>query len=94
MIMQTAISSSGQLNLFSDYKQKLTSLIGEEAMTRILSEAVFFTVMGANDLLNNYFTLPVRRHQYDIPGYVDFVVSNAVNFTLVNSYSIFHPYYF
>ena len=94
MIMQTAISSSGQLNLFSDYKQKLTSLIGEEAMTSILSEAVFFTVMGANDLLNNYFTLPVRRHQYDIPGYVDFVVSNAVNFTLVNSYSIYHPYYF
>ncbi|EAZ36939.1 hypothetical protein OsJ_21276 [Oryza sativa Japonica Group] len=80
--ISTAISSSGQLNLFSDYKQKLTSLIGEEAMTRILSEAVFFTVMGANDLLNNYFTLPVRRHQYDIPGYVDFVVSNAVNFTL------------
>ncbi|EEC80567.1 hypothetical protein OsI_22891 [Oryza sativa Indica Group] len=80
--ISTAISSSGQLNLFSDYKQKLTSLIGEEAMTSILSEAVFFTVMGANDLLNNYFTLPVRRHQYDIPGYVDFVVSNAVNFTL------------
>lgn len=63
-------------------------------MTHILSEAVFFTVMGANDLLNNYFTLPVRRHQYDIPGYVDFLVSNAVNFILVNSYAIFHPYYF
>ncbi|KAF0904455.1 hypothetical protein E2562_034565 [Oryza meyeriana var. granulata] len=81
-IPSTAISSSGQLDLFSDYKQKLTSLIGEEAMTRVLSKAVFFTVMGANDILNNYFSLPVRQHQYDIPGYVDFLVSNAVNFTL------------
>uniref|UniRef100_A0A0D9WQG7 Uncharacterized protein n=1 Tax=Leersia perrieri TaxID=77586 RepID=A0A0D9WQG7_9ORYZ len=78
----TAISSSGQLDLFSDYKQKLTSLIGEEAMTRVISEAVFFTVMGANDILNNYFTLPVRRHQYDIASYIEFLVSNAVDFTL------------
>ncbi|XP_006656957.1 GDSL esterase/lipase EXL1-like [Oryza brachyantha] len=81
-IPSTAISSSGQLDLFSDYKQKLASLIGEEAMTRVISEAVFFTVMGANDLLNNYFILPVRRHQYDVPGYVDFLASNAVNFLL------------
>ncbi|KAL5200511.1 hypothetical protein ABZP36_021714 [Zizania latifolia] len=80
--ISSAIPSTGQIDLFSDYKKKLTALIGEEAMTRVISEAAFFTVMGANDIVNNYFTFPLRRHEYDLPSYVEFLVSNAVNFTL------------
>ncbi|KAM3295674.1 hypothetical protein ACQJBY_038147 [Aegilops geniculata] len=51
-------------------------------MTRVISEGIYFTVMGANDLANNYFTIPLRRHQYDLPSYVKFLVSSAVNFTM------------
>ena len=81
--MQSTLSSTDQLKLFHDYKQKLTALVGEKEMTRVISQGVFVTLMGANDIINNYFLLPLRRHQYDLPSYVDFVVSSAINFTKV-----------
>ncbi|CAN6221313.1 unnamed protein product [Urochloa humidicola] len=79
--LATTLSSTNQLELFRDYKEKLRALVGEEEMKRVISEGVFFTVMGANDIVNNYFTLPLRRHEYDIPSYVEFLVSSAINFT-------------
>jgi hypothetical protein len=82
-MLQTATSSTGQLELFADYKERLKALVGEEETARIVSQAIFFTVMGANDLANNYFSLPFRRHHYDLPSYVKFLVSSAVNFTTV-----------
>ena len=83
LLLQTATSSTGQLELFLDYKERLKALVGEEETSRLISEGIYFTVMGANDLANNYFTLPLRRHQYDLPSYVNFLVSSAVNFTMV-----------
>lgn len=83
-MLQTAISSTGQLDLFLQYKEKLKALVGEQMMTRVISEGIYFTVMGANDLANNYFSpIPLRRHEYDLPSYVDFLVSSAINFTVV-----------
>ncbi|CAL5047861.1 unnamed protein product [Urochloa decumbens] len=79
--LATTLSSTNQLELFADYKEKLRALVGEEEMERVISEGVFFTVMGANDIVNNYFTLPLRRHEYDLPSYVEFLVSSAINFT-------------
>ncbi|CAN6163980.1 unnamed protein product [Urochloa humidicola] len=79
--LATTLSSTNQLELFGDYKEKLRALVGEEEMERVISEGVFFTVMGANDIVNNYFTLPLRRHEYDLPSYVEFLVSSAINFT-------------
>lgn len=79
--LATTLSSADQLQLFQDYKDKLAALAGEEEMERVVSQAVYFTVMGANDIVNNYFILPIRRHQYDLSSYVDFLVSSAINFT-------------
>jgi hypothetical protein len=77
------LSSTDQLELFREYKERLRDLVGEEEMGRVISEGVFLTVMGANDIANNYFALPLRRHEYDLPSYVEFLVSSAVNFTKV-----------
>nr|CAB3470582.1 unnamed protein product [Digitaria exilis] len=79
--LATTLSSTDQLQLFSDYKEKLIALVGEEEMTRVISQGVFFTVMGANDIINDYFSIPLRRHEYDLPSYVEFLVSSAINFT-------------
>ncbi|CAN6274101.1 unnamed protein product [Urochloa humidicola] len=79
--LATTLSSTNQLELFGDYKEKLRALVGEEEMERVISEGIFFTVMGANDIVNNYFALPLRRHEYDLPSYVEFLVSSAINFT-------------
>nr|CAB3468098.1 unnamed protein product [Digitaria exilis] len=80
----TTLSSTDQLQLFSDYKEKLIALVGDEEMTRVISQGVFFTVMGANDIINDYFSVPLRRHEYDLPSYVEFLVSSAINFTKVS----------
>ncbi|RLM56277.1 GDSL esterase/lipase EXL3-like [Panicum miliaceum] len=79
--LATTLSSTDQLDIFRDYKEKLRALVGEEEMTRVISKAVYFTVMGENDILNNYFIVPLRRHEYDLPSYVDFLVSSTINFT-------------
>ncbi|XBI01407.1 hypothetical protein VPH35_130187 [Triticum aestivum] len=68
-IPATATSSTGQLELFLEYKEKLKTLVGEEEATRVISEGIYFTAMGANDIANNYFSIPLRRHQYDLPSY-------------------------
>ena len=81
--MQTARSSAEQLELSHDYKEKVAAIVGEEKMTRVISKAIFFTIMGANDIVNNYFAVPLRRHEYDLPSYIDFLVSSAINFTMV-----------
>ena len=86
-MLQTATSSTGQLELFLEYKEKLQNLVGEEEMTRVISEGIYFTAMGANDIVNNYFSIPLRRHQYDLPSYVEFLVSSAVNFTTVRVFT-------
>ncbi|CAD6335956.1 unnamed protein product [Miscanthus lutarioriparius] len=78
----TARSSAEQLELFHDYKEKVAAIVGEEKMTRVISKAIFFTIMGANDIVNNYFAVPLRRHEYDLPSYIDFLVSSAINFTM------------
>ncbi|TVU10707.1 hypothetical protein EJB05_44251 [Eragrostis curvula] len=80
--LATTLSSTDQLELFQDYKEKLKALVGEEEMTRVISQGIFFTAMGSNDIANNYFAVPLRRHQYDVSSYVDFLVSSAVNFTV------------
>uniref|UniRef100_A0A0D9WQG8 SGNH hydrolase-type esterase domain-containing protein n=1 Tax=Leersia perrieri TaxID=77586 RepID=A0A0D9WQG8_9ORYZ len=63
-------------------KEKLRTLVGEETMTQVVSEALYFTSMGGNDLVNNYFLIPFKQDQYNLSSYVDFLISSAVNFTL------------
>ncbi|XP_015693573.1 GDSL esterase/lipase EXL2-like, partial [Oryza brachyantha] len=78
----TAMSSTQQLQLFEAYKEKLVKTIGQEAAAQVITDSIYFTSMGGNDLANNYFLIPFKQHQYDLGSYVDFLVSSAVNFIL------------
>ncbi|TVU10706.1 hypothetical protein EJB05_44250, partial [Eragrostis curvula] len=44
--ISNAISSTGQLKLFQNYKEKLRALVGEEEMTRVISQGIFFTTLN------------------------------------------------
>uniref|UniRef100_J3MDY6 SGNH hydrolase-type esterase domain-containing protein n=1 Tax=Oryza brachyantha TaxID=4533 RepID=J3MDY6_ORYBR len=76
------MSSTQQLQLFEAYKEKLVKTIGQEAAAQVITDSIYFTSMGGNDLANNYFLIPFKQHQYDLGSYVDFLVSSAVNFIL------------
>ncbi|KAG8377955.1 hypothetical protein BUALT_Bualt08G0087600 [Buddleja alternifolia] len=85
----SVISLSDQLKHFKEYIQKLKVRIGEEGTNNILSNSLHLVVAGSNDLANTYFTIGVRRLQYDISSYADLIVASASNFIQGNNNLIF-----
>ncbi|XP_047981605.1 GDSL esterase/lipase EXL3-like [Salvia hispanica] len=75
-----AISLSQQLDQFREYIGKLKAAVGEEKAKFILENSLFLVVAGSDDLANTYFTLGIRRAQYDVNSYADLMVSSACNF--------------
>lgn len=73
-------SFADQLTQFKEYIAKLKGLVGEEKTDYILANSVYLVVAGSDDLANTYFTIGIRRLQYDIPSYADLMVSSASQF--------------
>ncbi|KAG6432024.1 hypothetical protein SASPL_103597 [Salvia splendens] len=73
-------SLSEQLEHFKEYIGKLKGAVGEEGTNKILKEGLFLLVAGSDDLANTYFTVGIRRMQYDISSYADLLVASASDF--------------
>ncbi|CAI9263996.1 unnamed protein product [Lactuca saligna] len=73
-------SFADQLKQFKEYIEKLNRIVGEERTQSILANSLFLVVAGSDDLANTYFTIGIRRLQYDIPSYTELMVSSASNF--------------
>ena len=80
---QSAISLSGQLDLFKEYIGKLKGLVGENRTNFILANSLYVVVFGSNDISNTYFLSRIRQRQYDVPTYTDLLVNSASNFLKV-----------
>lgn len=80
---QSVISLSDQLKHFKEYMGKLKGAVGEERANNIVSNSLHLVVAGSDDLANTYFTIGIRRAQYDISSYADLVVSSASSFIQV-----------
>ncbi|KAL9312572.1 hypothetical protein ACSQ67_018024 [Phaseolus vulgaris] len=78
--MATAISLSGQIDMFREYIRKLEELVGEDRTKFILANSIVLVVEGSNDISNTYFLSHAREVQYDIPTYTDLMVSSAASF--------------
>lgn len=81
--VQSAIPLSDQLNHFKEYIGKLKAAVGEEKAKFILANSLYLVVAGSDDLANTYFTIGIRRRQYDVNSYTDLMVSSASNFIQV-----------
>ncbi|XP_062011377.1 GDSL esterase/lipase EXL3-like [Rosa rugosa] len=77
---QSVLSLSDQLNLFKEYKSKITAVVRNERTATLLSKSLFVLSIGSNDLALNYFSTPLRSAHYDIPAYTDFLLELASNF--------------
>lgn len=75
-----------QLNLFREYKEKLKAIAGEKKAAYIIDKSIYLIVTGSDDLANTYFTAQLRRLEYDLPSYVNFVVQSASSFYQVDLY--------
>ncbi|KAH6782740.1 GDSL-like Lipase/Acylhydrolase superfamily protein [Perilla frutescens var. frutescens] len=78
--LSTVLSLTDQLQLFKDYITKVKKIGGEEKLSKILNESLVAVVTGSNDISNTYFLTPLRRLQYDVPSYVELLVSYASAF--------------
>ncbi|WVZ61360.1 hypothetical protein U9M48_011255 [Paspalum notatum var. saurae] len=79
-VVVSVISLEQQLAYFDEYRGKLVALAGEEETRRIIDGALFVVCAGTDDVANTYFTTPFRAAEYDIPSYVDLLVSGAESF--------------
>lgn len=66
-----------EVEYYKDYQTKLRGYLGVENANTVLSEAVYLISMGTNDFLENYYTLPNRKSQYNVSQYQDFLVAIA-----------------
>ncbi|KAH7849900.1 hypothetical protein Vadar_024713 [Vaccinium darrowii] len=82
-----------QLKMFKEYIGKLKGMVGEDRTNFILTNSLYLVVAGSNDLTNTYFLLGIRRLQYDIDSYTDFMVRSASNFVKVLPSSSFIIYW-
>ncbi|MCD7453573.1 hypothetical protein HAX54_021370 [Datura stramonium] len=76
----SVIPLSTQLDHFREYIGKLKELVGEEEAEDTLRNSLFLVVAGSDDLANTYFTVGIRRLQYDLNAYTDLMVSGATDF--------------
>ncbi|KAG8385487.1 hypothetical protein BUALT_Bualt03G0050500 [Buddleja alternifolia] len=71
------IPISDQLQHFKEYQAKMEATIGKEKTKELINNALFLVSAGTNDFVVNYFTIPIRRRNYTIPSYMDFVLQHA-----------------
>ncbi|KAH9309297.1 hypothetical protein KI387_037208, partial [Taxus chinensis] len=69
-----------QVELFKQYKALLTNLVGEERASNIIGESIFLSVAGTNDFSENYFFLPIRKTQFSVAQYQDFLLQICTTF--------------
>lgn len=70
------ISLNKQLEYFTEYKNRLEKLVGEEHARNIVDNAVYVLSMGTNDFLQNYYFDPTRPGMFTIAQYQRYLVSS------------------
>ena len=80
---QSAIPLSDQIKLFKEYIERLKGVVGDEGTSTILANSLFVVVAGSNDIINTYFSTPIRRSHYDVASYTDLLITLASSFVQV-----------
>ncbi|XP_038683314.1 GDSL esterase/lipase At2g42990-like [Tripterygium wilfordii] len=69
-----------EVEYYKEYQTKLRAYLGEEQANKLLREALYLISMGTNDFILNYFLIPIRRSQFTIKQYQNFLIGVARNF--------------
>lgn len=71
-----------ELVYFRRFKRKLIKFMGVDNTRTTLREALYILSIGTNDFLENYYTLPIRRLQYTVDEYENFLLELMRKFVL------------
>jgi len=71
------IRISRQMQYFEQYQQRVSALIGQAQMRRLVNRALVLITLGGNDFVNNYYLVPfsARSRQFSLPDFVRYVIS-------------------
>ncbi|XP_027368457.1 uncharacterized protein LOC113874434 [Abrus precatorius] len=72
-VLSGAISVSKQIKYFKEYVSKLKRIAGENEAKRILGNALVIISAGTNDFLFNFYDIPIRKLEFNMSGYQDYV---------------------
>ncbi|KAM7525057.1 hypothetical protein LguiA_014959 [Lonicera macranthoides] len=78
--ISNVISLTKQLEYFKEYESRIRAEIGEKRTKELIRNALFLVSAGTNDFVVNYFTFPIRRKSYSIPGYTEFLLKQIQQF--------------
>ncbi|KAK9683458.1 hypothetical protein RND81_10G142400 [Saponaria officinalis] len=70
-----AIDLTTQVNNFQQVLARMERSVGVNKTGWTVENAVFLISVGSNDMLFNYYDLPIRRLKYTTSGYSDFIIS-------------------
>ncbi|XP_057788781.1 GDSL esterase/lipase At2g40250-like [Salvia miltiorrhiza] len=71
---------SDQYEHFSTAHEYMKTDLGRQAANRMLESALFLISGGTNDMLDNYYALPIRKLMYSVSAYHDFLLKNLATF--------------
>ncbi|KAK9124636.1 hypothetical protein Sjap_014238 [Stephania japonica] len=79
--LTTAVSGvvpvSKQPSYFLQYKERLKIAVGEEQATKIVNGGLVVISAGSNDFLFDFYAVPIRKIQYNISGYQDYLLQRV-----------------
>ncbi|KAM0953648.1 putative triacylglycerol lipase [Dioscorea sansibarensis] len=75
--LSSVITMNQQLQYFKDYLQRM-SVAGKD--NKFVSDAVFVIGAGSNDMIMNFYTLPMRKFTFTLDQYQDFLQSKLSSF--------------
>ncbi|XWS38989.1 hypothetical protein CRYUN_Cryun18bG0011400 [Craigia yunnanensis] len=79
-MLSNVMPVSKQVELFKSYIDKLKVIVGEEEAKNITGEALVVISAGTNDLVFDFFDIPMRRLEFDFRGYQDFLQQRIEDF--------------
>lgn len=78
--LSNVIPVSRQAVYFKSYIEKLKSIVGEKEAQNIVNGALVSITAGTNDIVFNYYDIPLRRSQFTLDGYQDYILNMLQNF--------------
>ncbi|OWM72481.1 GDSL esterase/lipase At2g40250-like [Punica granatum] len=80
-VLAHLLSLESQVRNFKIALRRIERKIGPQEAKRIINNALFVISSGTNDILNNFYWLPVshRKLQFSLPQYHDFLLERLEN---------------
>ncbi|XP_050211676.1 GDSL esterase/lipase At2g30310-like [Mercurialis annua] len=78
-LFTNAIPIPKQIEYFKQYIARLKAIVGEKKAMQIISGALVVINGGTNDFLFNIYDIPMRRLQFNVKQYIDFILNIVEN---------------